>query len=164
MKKIDRVVLRETGFIALWTLIFSALMEAVFLVIGYFDYTVVLGNLLGAAAAVLNFFLMGLSVQKAVERDRQAGITAPSDSDEDFDEKDPTKKPAAIHKEAAQVVRLSQMLRTFMMVAFAVVGAIVPCFNIFAVLIPFFFPRIAVMLRPLFMRSAESSPQGGENS
>ena len=66
MKKIDSVVLRETGYIALWVLIFSVLMEAVFLVTGYFDYTVPLGNLLGAAATVLNFFLMGLTGDEAV--------------------------------------------------------------------------------------------------
>ena len=35
-------------------------MQAAFLVSGFWDYTVLLGNLLSAAAAVLNFFLLGI--------------------------------------------------------------------------------------------------------
>ena len=161
MKKIDSVVLRETGYIALWVLIFSVLMEAVFLVTGYFDYTVPLGNLLGAAATVLNFFLMGLTVQKAVERDRQAGnADASSDmSDTDGEEE----RPASLHKDAVQVMKLSQTLRMLMMLAFAAVGALVPCFNLIAVVIPYIFPRIAIMLRPIFLRGADDSSKGGEN-
>ena len=154
MKKIDSVVLRETGYIAIWTVILGVLMEAVFLVLGYFDYTVLLGGLLGVFAAVLNFFLMGLSVQKAVERDRQVGITVNEDAE----------KPAAVHKEAAQVMKLSQSLRMLMMIAFAAIGALAPCFNLIAVLIPFFFPRIAVMLRPIFLNRADSSKKGSENN
>ena len=43
MKKIEPVVYKETANIALWTLILSAIMQAVFLVIGKWDYTVLLG-------------------------------------------------------------------------------------------------------------------------
>ena len=161
MKKIDSVVLRETGYIAIWTVILGVLMEAVFLVLGYFDYTVLLGGLLGVFTAVLNFFLMGLSVQKAVERDRQVGITVNEDADADLEDGE---KPAAVHKEAAQVMKLSQSLRMLMMIAFAAIGALAPCFNLIAVLIPFFFPRIAVMLRPIFLNRADSSKKGSENN
>lgn len=66
MQKIDATVKKETLFIAAFTLIFSAVMELVFLLLGYWSYKVVLGNLLGFTAAVLNFFLMGYTVQKAV--------------------------------------------------------------------------------------------------
>ena len=51
MKKINKVIWLETFYIAAWTLIFSMLMQAVFLVIDW-DYTVLLGNLLGAFAGV----------------------------------------------------------------------------------------------------------------
>ena len=49
MKRIDQTVLTETGYIAVWEVIFSVLMQAVFLIAGIWDYTVLLGNLLGAA-------------------------------------------------------------------------------------------------------------------
>ena len=123
MKKIDRVILVETAYIAVATLIFSMLMQSVFLIIGKWDITVLLGNLFGAFAAVLNFFLMGLGVQKALGKDEKA---------------------------AANVMKLSQSARLFMMLVFALVGYLVPVFNLLAVVIPFIFPRIAIMFRPMF--------------
>ena len=104
-------------------LIFSALMQSVFLIIGKWDITVLFGNILGGGAAVLNFFLMGLGVQKALGKEQ---------------------------KEAANVMKLSQSARLFMMFIVALIGYLVPVFNLLAVVIPFIFPRIAVMLRPLF--------------
>ena len=121
MKKIDDNVKKETLFIAAFTLIFSAVMELVFLLLDYWSYKVVLGNLLGFTAAVLNFFLMGYTVQEAVL----------------LEEKDAK-------------VKLSQSLRTLMLVAFAAVGCVFKCFNPIAVLLPLLFPRIAILFRPLF--------------
>ena len=71
MAKVDKVVLKETKYIALWVIIFSLIMEAVFLIINKWDYTVLLGNLLSGAVGVLNFFLMGLGVQKAVMQEEK---------------------------------------------------------------------------------------------
>ena len=55
MSASDKVIKKETRFIAVWELILSAAMEAVFLIIGKWDYTVLLGNLLSGSVAVLNF-------------------------------------------------------------------------------------------------------------
>ena len=71
MAKVDKVVLKETKYIALWVIIFSLIMEAVFLIINKWDYTVLLGNLLSGAVGVLNFFLMGLGVQKEVMQEKK---------------------------------------------------------------------------------------------
>ena len=125
IKKIDRVIWVETAYIAAAVLIFSMLMQSVFLIIGKWDITVLWGNLLGSGAAVLNFFLMGLGVQKALGKEQ---------------------------KEAANVMKFSQSARLFMMFIVALVGYLVPVFNLIAVVIPFIFPRIAVMIRPLFKR------------
>lgn len=128
MKRIDRTVLKETGYIGLWVGIFSLLLQAVFLVIGQWNYTVLLGNLLGGAAAVANFFLMGLTVQSAVQKEE---------------------------KEAKQTMRLSQTLRNLLVLVVAVVGIALPCFSTWTVLIPLFFPRIAIAMRPLFLKEKE---------
>lgn len=135
MKKIDPTVRRETVYIAVWVIIFSAVMEAVFLIGGWWDYTVLLGNLLGGFTAVLNFFLMGLTVQNALGKEE---------------------------KEARDLVKLSQTLRMFMQLAFAAIGFLIPIFNIIAVLIPLLFPRVAIMLRPFFNKQMEG--KDGENS
>lgn len=121
MKKIDETVRKETVYIALVTLILSMLMQSVFLIIHRWDYTVLLGNLLGFAAGVLNFFLMGLTVQKAVLLDEEA---------------------------AKNKVQISQMLRMVMLIAFAVIAGVVKCFNLAAFVITLLFPRIAVFFRP----------------
>ncbi|MBE6730369.1 MAG: hypothetical protein E7564_01620 [Ruminococcaceae bacterium] len=123
MAKIDKVVLKETKYIALWVIIFSLIMEAVFLIINKWDYTVLLGNLLSATVGVLNFFLMGLGVQKAVMQEE---------------------------KEAKQTMKVSNLMRTFLLFVAAVIGVTVSVFNNWAVIIPLFFPRVAILLRPLF--------------
>ena len=120
MEKIDKVVLKETKYIALFTIILSVLMQSVFLIIGKWTIAHLLGNILGALAAVLNFFLMGITVQNAVVKEE---------------------------KEAKNLIKLSQNLRLFMMLFFALIGYLVPVFNLLTVIIPYLFPRIAVMIR-----------------
>lgn len=131
MKKVDSTVLRETGFIALSTLILSVLMEAIFLIIGRWDYTVLLGNLLGYAAAVANFFLMGVTVQKAVQYDED--------------------------KQAASLMKLSQSLRMLMLFVTAALGVLLPCFNVVTSLVPLFFPRLAINFRPLLDKKSDTA-------
>ena len=50
MQKIDPTVQKETKYIAAVVIVLSAAMEAVFLVLGKWNYTVLLGNALGALA------------------------------------------------------------------------------------------------------------------
>lgn len=123
MKKIDETVLKETKYIGAWVLIFSVLMQAVYLVIGKWSLAVLFGNLLSGAFVVLNFLLMGITVQRAVLKEE---------------------------KEAKTMVKVSQLYRSLMMLIMAVVGVALPCFDTVAVIIPIFFPRIAIMFRPLF--------------
>ena len=55
MRKVDSTVARETRYIAGCVLVLSAVMQIVFLVLGLWDVSVLLGNLLGAVAAIGNF-------------------------------------------------------------------------------------------------------------
>ena len=135
MKKIDKIVLRETKYIALWTVIFSVIMQAVFLIIGKWDVTVLLGNLLGGVAVILNFFLMGITVQKAVSKEE---------------------------KEAKSLMRTSQTARLFMMFLFVVIGVTAPIFNTWSSIIPLVFPRIAMALKPI--ADKRSLNEGGDKT
>ena len=125
MKKIDETVKKETRYIFAITVILSILMQSVFLIIGKWDYTVLLGNLLGIAAAVGNFFVMGINIQSALGREE---------------------------KEAKNLIKLSQTLRMLALFVIAMIGYLVPIFNIVAVFIPYLFPRLAISLRPLFIK------------
>lgn len=123
MKSLDPTVKRETLYIAATVLILSVLMQAVFLVINRWDLTVLFGNLLGGAAAVLNFLLLGITVQNAVGREE---------------------------KEAKNLFRMSQTYRLFGQLIVAVIGYAAPIFNLWSVVIPLLFPRIGIAFRPLF--------------
>jgi hypothetical protein len=123
MKNIDPVIKKETVYIGIFSLIFSLLLQAIFLIIGKWNYTILLGNILGYIAAVGNFLIMGLSVQKAVQMDE---------------------------KDAKAKMKVSQSFRMLFLFVIAVIGYAVPVFNTISVVIPFLFPRVAIALRPLF--------------
>ena len=127
MKKIDPVVWKETGFVALVSLILSVFMQSIFLIIshwveGAWDYTVLLGNLLVYLFAVGNFFFMCVTVQSALKKSE---------------------------KDAPNFVRISQIVRMLVLFLVALASYFIPIFNIIAVVIPFLFPRIAITFRPL---------------
>ena len=63
--KLQKAVVDETRRIAIGSAIGTLIMLAVFAAIGRFDSTVVLGALLGYVTAVLNFFLLSVTVQQA---------------------------------------------------------------------------------------------------
>lgn len=134
MAKIDGVVAKETRYIAGITIILSILMEAVFLIIGMWSYKVLIGNILGAAVAVVNFLLMGITVQNAVQKDE---------------------------KDAATLMKASQMLRNLMLLITALLAFLLPFINPAAAIIPLFFPRIAILLIPVRDRKISN---GKENS
>lgn len=116
--------MKETRYIASFVLIFSVLTQAIFLIIGKWDYTVLLGNILSGGVAIMNFFLMGITVQSAVNKE---------------------------DKEARGTMKMSQSLRTLLLFAAAALGVLLPCFHTVTSLIPLFFPRIAIAFKPLFL-------------
>ena len=63
---INDTVKKETRYIASFCAVLSLLMQAVFIILGKWDYRVLLGNLLSLAVATGNFFIMGITVQKAI--------------------------------------------------------------------------------------------------
>ena len=66
MSKLDPAVKKETGYIAFWVILLSVIMEAVFLILRKWNLSVLIGNLGGAIAAVGSFFLLAVTVSKAV--------------------------------------------------------------------------------------------------
>ena len=122
--KIDKTVIKETKYIATFVAIFSALMQAIFLIIGKWHWTMLLGNLWGAAVAIGNFFVMGLYVQKAVSQEE---------------------------KDAKQTIKTSQSMRFTALVLLTGIGVAV-FYNNYAwisAVVPLVFPSIAIYLRPI---------------
>lgn len=127
-RNVDETVMKSTRYIAVIVLIGSLLMQAVFLIIGKWDYTVLLGNLLGAAAAIANFFIMATTVQRSLGME-------PGD--------------------ASKRVRSSQSMRMLMQLVICVIGGVAPCFNIYAVVIPLIFPGVGAKLSGFLMKESK---------
>ena len=122
----DPAVKKETGYIALWVILLSVIMEAVFLVLRRWDLSVLLGNLGGAAAAVGSFFLLAVTVSKAVA----------------------SGKP----EQASQRVKASAGLRLIGMGGICALLIGVFHTNVYATVIPLLFPRIGLFFRPAIDR------------
>ncbi len=120
--EISKIVIKETKYIASFVVIFSLLTQAIFLIIGKWHYSVLLGNVWGAAVAVGNFFAMALYVQKAASQEAD---------------------------EAKKTIKTSYSLRMTALLLFTVIGVVIPIFDWITVTIPLVFPSVAVFLRPL---------------
>lgn len=146
--KVQPAVKTETKRIAVGTLILTVLMLGVFLIIGRFDITVLLGALLGSAAAIGNFFLLGLSVQMAAEK--MNGVKLPSYEEAEAQmTEDDEEIPAADAPEIQQAKRAMQASYTGRLVLLGLVGILgltLPCFHAVATVVPFLFPRIVIFL------------------
>ena len=74
---VRKFVLKETGIIAIGEGVGVAAMWGVYALLGRLDLTVLLGGIVGAIVAVLNFFFMALSANmaadKAVNQDVKGG-------------------------------------------------------------------------------------------
>ncbi|MBR6051528.1 MAG: hypothetical protein IKP68_10080 [Clostridia bacterium] len=135
--RIDADVKKETKFIILGMLIMSALMHAVFLVIGKWSLGVLWSNLLVGCAMVASFFVMCLTIQKAIS----CG--------------DPVK--------ARSMATASQLGRLLALAAVVALGAYFSNitdkggpFEFWALVPPLFFNRITVMIRGAIVRKEEA--------
>ena len=122
---VQPAVKKETKKVAIGTFVCVILMWAVF-GIGHlaapeqipFDYTVILAGFIGGVVAVLNFFLMGLTVQKVVSMEDD--------------------------KQAATKMKTSYTQRMTFQILWGILAIAVPCFQFAAGLLPLLFPNIVI--------------------
>ena len=92
-----------------------------------FDYTVFLGGIGGGVIAVLNFFLMGLAVQKAA-----------SATDEGI---------------ARMKLKASYSQRFMMMILWVIIAIVAPCFQFVAGIAPLLFPGTGLKFVGIFHKA-----------
>lgn len=132
MTKTDKTIVKETKFVALCVFILSVIMQVIFVLLSKWNYTVLLGNILGAVAIVVNFYVMGIYVKKAVAKDEN---------------------------EAKKIIKTSQTIRTFFLFIVLMLGVLAPCFSTIATIIPLFFLRISIMIRPLWKDKKDNNKE-----
>ena len=127
-------LLRIAGGTAFCTAIMWVLFAALHLV-GWvkFDYTVVLGSLVGAAVAIGNFAGICFVVQKII------------------DEPDEKRRKATL--------QLSYNSRMLLQALWVVVAVAAPCFQPFASVLPLFFPRVTIYYLQMNVPEIQSDSQ-----
>jgi len=146
--KVQPAVQAETKKMALGVGVLTVLMIAVFLIVRKFDYTVLLGAVLGYAAAVGNFFLMALTVQKVTgDMPVLPKREAETEEAEDEEKEQPLSDEA---RQAGKKMQLSFLLRLLMLGGVAALAVTSPVFHPWASLLPMLFPRVVIALRSLF--------------
>lgn len=126
-RDIQPTVKKETKKVAVMTVVGIVIMWAAFGILHMampekipFDYTVILGGIGGGLIAVLNFFLMGIAVQKVV---------------------------AAEDEDTARMKMKASYSQRMMLQVFWVIAAIVfPCFQFVAGILPLLFPGTGIKI------------------
>ena len=156
--KVQPAVMAETKKIAVGTGVLTLLMIAGILILRKFDYTVVLGALLGMSAAVGNFFLMALTVQKVTEGMPKLPMLEKNEQDAnepEDEEPEPTLSDEA--KQAGKKMQLSYTLRMLALAAVAALAITAPIFHSWAALIPMLFPRIVISIMNLTQKNQKEA-------
>ena len=134
LKNVQPAVKKETKRVVMITGAGLILMWILFAILHYtmpdkvpFDYTVILGGIGGGMIAVLNFFLMGLAVQKAA-----------SATDEGT---------------ARMKLKASYSQRFMMMILWVIVAIVAPCFQFVAGIAPLLFPGTGLKFVGIFHKA-----------
>lgn len=127
------VVKKEAGYIAAGTVLLSALVQIVWAVFFEYDLSVFFGGLWGGAVAILNFILMGITVQKVASEPDQLS--------------------------AKRRMQASYQFRMMLTIFATVLAIIVPGVNWIMAAISLFFPRLTILVMPLFR--ADLRKKGG---
>ena len=130
-ERIQPAVRKETEHVMVYTAAGVAVMWCVFLALHLvipekvpFDYTVFLGGAVGGCVAVLNFFFMGLAVQKAA---------------------------AATDEDTARMrIKASYSQRMLIQMLWVILAIVAPCFHFVAGIVPLLFPGTGIKIAGIF--------------
>ena len=170
----NKLPVREIALLAVGEALVGAIVTAVFLLVGKFNYTVPLGALLGGVVTVFNFVFLSIAVNRAIDdamkiyEARQAEKVKAQEVSEaslepagtDSDDEEPYDDEAAkfARENAAKItnaVKLSYIVRTVSVIATLVVAFITKQFNVLATVIPL------LCLRPILTLSELLRKKGG---
>ncbi len=129
--KFDPSVKREIGYVTLGTLLLTAVEIGVFFALGYYTPKALYGAILSAAGGILDFFLLALTVTRALSY--------------------PPEEEAA----AKGILKLSRIARMAFLLAVLAVGVIL--FSPWSTLITIIFPRVVIAVRNVAVRREAAS-------
>lgn len=134
LDNIQPAVKKETKKVSVITIVGVILMWIVFAILHFIkpesiplDYTVFIGGIGGGAIAILNFFLMGLTVQKAAAAEDEGT--------------------------ARMKIKASYSQRMMLEIIWVIIAIVAPCFQFVAGIAPLLFPGTGIKIVGIFYKS-----------
>ena len=126
-----KIVLKETGIVAVGELLCSAAMVGVFAAFGRFEMSVLWSAFAGSLVMVINYFFMAVTVSLAADR-AEAGEV----------------------QQAQKMIQLSSVVRLLLMGVAMFVGVKLGA-NVIALVLPLAFARPTLMLAEFFRKKGD---------
>ncbi|MBR0367821.1 MAG: hypothetical protein IJH86_05440 [Clostridia bacterium] len=146
--KPDSAVRRETARVAAGVFALVAAMLAVYAVIGKFSVSALLGGVYTGLLTVVNFFVMGMTVQGITDRAAEKARTE--------------QEIAELTLEMKNRMKLSYNLRMIALFALMVVGISVFKFDPIATILPILFPTIVIRVLQIMEARRPSVSEGSD--
>lgn len=126
--KLDPVLKKETFFMTIGCAICTAVMAIIFISIGKFDYTVLIGLAIGLVLSIGNYFLMGFTLTIALQNDEIV---------------------------AKRKMQRSYVVRSVLMLVIMAGSIVLDFINWIPVVAAVFYPRIVILIRGIYMNIRE---------
>ncbi len=126
---IRKLILQQTGIVAAGEAVGVAGMIGIFALLGRYDSSVLLGGIVGGAVAVINFFIMALSVNIAADKATEQNV-----------------------KGGQATIKSSYMLRLIGMFVVLFAFAKSGLCNVIAMVVPLIFVRFTLTVAEFFRR------------
>ena len=150
MKTDNKSYLKSTLYLAIGELIVSVLVILGYILLGKFSWNVITGALLGSAVTVINFLILSIQVNRAL--DEYIALRGDGEMTEEeaaeFSRKNSIKVQNAVTK--------SYVFRTGLMIGSLVLGFVTGWFNVIATVIPL------VLYKPLIYAVEYINKKRGE--
>ena len=127
----QKIVIRETGLLAVGEVICTAVMVAVFAALGYFQMSVLWGALVGCAVITGNYFFLAVTVSLAADRAQKGEA-----------------------KKAQSMIQLSSVVRLLAMCGILILPIKLGT-NVLATVLPLVFARPILMLAEFFRKKGD---------
>ena len=134
--KLQPAVKKELLHIALGTGVGVAVMLAVFALLGRFDTSVLLAGVLGGVVAVLNFLMLGITVQKVAAQSDEA--------------------------QGRKIMQFSYSIRMLLMLLWIILAVSLSALNWVAAAIPLLMPRLTIGVMQLTGQYKKDEPTESE--
>ena len=129
MTESRKIVWKETAVVAVGEVICTALMVGIFALLGYFDMSVLLGGIVGAAVAVANFLILAIVATLAADKAEQQDVAG-----------------------GQKLLKASYPIRLLVLAVILIACAKSGVFNVIALVLPLVFVRPVLTLAEFFRK------------